>query len=82
MYPHVAFHLFQPGIEARRVMGGSPMKYFWREEIEEIAFRETVREIRTGRFPALARDFARHGVDLVDPDSPKPDQSLDVAHVA
>lgn len=68
MYPHVAFHLFQPGEGARRVMGGSPMKYFYREEIEEIAFRETTREIRSARFDALARDFARHGVSFTDPD--------------
>lgn len=67
MYPHVAFHLFQPGEAARRVMGGSPMKYFYREEIEEIAFRETTREIRARRFAQLERDFARHGVRFVDP---------------
>jgi hypothetical protein len=69
MYPHVAFHLFQPGADARRVMGGSPMKYFYREEIEAIAFRETVREIRTFRGPRLARDFERHGVKFVDPEA-------------
>jgi predicted acylesterase/phospholipase RssA len=68
MYPHVAFHLFQPGEGARRVMGGSPMKYFYREEIEEIAFRETTREIRSARFHQLARDFDRHAVRFVDPD--------------
>ena len=75
MYPHVAFHLFQPGEGARRVMGGSPMKYFYREEIEEIAFRETVREIRSFRFAQLSRDFARHNVRFVDPDVSAP--SLD-----
>jgi len=69
MYPHVAFHLFQPGEAARRVMGGSPMKYFYREEIEEIAFRETMREIRSFRGEQLARDFQRHGVEFVDPDA-------------
>jgi predicted acylesterase/phospholipase RssA len=68
MYPHVAFHLFQPGEAARRVMGGSPMKYFFREEIEEISFRETVREIRAQRLGQLGRDFQRHGVDFADPD--------------
>ena len=68
MYPHVAFHLFQPGEAARRVMAGSPMKYFYREEIEEIAYRETVREIRTWRSRELSRDFARHGVEFADPD--------------
>jgi hypothetical protein len=68
MYPHVAFHLFQPGEATRRVMGGSPMKYFFRQEIEEIAFRETMRDIRARRSAQLARDFERHGVSFADPD--------------
>jgi NTE family protein len=68
MYPNVAFHLFQPGEGARRVMAGSPMKYFYREEIIDIALRESTREIRGHRFEALARDFNRHGVAFVDPD--------------
>ena len=67
MYPHVAFHLFQPGEDARRVMAGSPMKYFYRPEIVEIAFKETVREIRAGRCTHLARDFERHGYAFKDP---------------
>jgi NTE family protein len=70
MYPSVAFHLFQPGEATRRVMAGSPMKYFYREEIAEIAFRETTREIRTHRFAVLARDFERHGVSFTDQDAP------------
>lgn len=69
MYPHVAFHLFQPGEGVSRMMGGSPMKYFPREEIEEIAFRETEREIRALRAPQLVRDFDRHGIRFVDPDA-------------
>jgi NTE family protein len=68
MYPHVAFHLFQPGEDACRVMAGSPMKYFYRREVQEIAYRETVRSIRTTRFGVLERDFARHGVTFRDPD--------------
>jgi hypothetical protein len=51
------------------VMGGSPMKYFFRDEIEEIAYRETVREIRTQRAASLSRDLARHGVRFADPDA-------------
>ncbi|MEJ7728892.1 MAG: patatin-like phospholipase family protein [Polyangiaceae bacterium] len=82
MYPHVAFHLFQPGEGARRVMGGSPMKYFYREEIEEIAFRETTREIRSARFDQLVRDFGRHGVRFVDPDEqPSVDTTEDEVRV-
>jgi hypothetical protein len=69
MYPHVAFHLFQPGLETRRVMAGSPMKYFFREAIADMAFRETTRDIRTNRFAQIARDFERHGVAFADPEA-------------
>jgi predicted acylesterase/phospholipase RssA len=70
MYPQVAFHLFQPGPETRRVMAGSPMKYFFREEIVDMAFRETTRDIRQSRSSQLARDFERHAVSFADPDAP------------
>ncbi len=68
MYPHVAFHLFQPGDATRRVMAGSPMKYFYREEIVDMAYRETMRDIRLHRLGPLGRDFARHGYSFIDPD--------------
>jgi predicted acylesterase/phospholipase RssA len=70
MYPQVAFHLFQPGPDTRRVMGGSPMKYFFREEIADMAFRETTRDVRANRFAQLCRDFERHGVTFADPEAP------------
>ena len=69
MYPQVAFHLFQPGADTLRVMAGSPMKYFYREQLVEMAFRETMRDIRASRFGQLARDFQRHGVRFVDPEA-------------
>lgn len=69
MYPQVAFHLFQPGPDTRRVMAGSPMKYFYREQIADMAFRETTRDVRASRFGQLARDFERHGVKFVDPEA-------------
>ncbi len=69
MYPHVAFHLFQPDGATMRVMAGSPTKFFYRTEIEEISFRETVRAIRQQRFDALQTDFARHSVAFVDPEA-------------
>ena len=67
MYPHVAFHLFQPDGATMRVMAGSPTKFFHRTEIEEIAYRETIRAIRQHRFEGLQRDFGRHSVPFVDP---------------
>jgi predicted acylesterase/phospholipase RssA len=69
MYPEVAFHLFQPDGATMRVMSGSPMKFFYRTEIEEIAFRETIRAIRQQRFESLHNDFARHGVLFTDPEA-------------
>ncbi|HKQ68868.1 MAG TPA: patatin-like phospholipase family protein [Polyangiaceae bacterium] len=68
MYPQVTFHLFQPDGATMKAMSGSPIKYFYRPGIEELSFRETVRDIRGRRFEYLARDFARHGIRLVDPD--------------
>lgn len=70
MYPQVAFHIFQPGPDTRRVMAGSPMKYFAREAIVEMAYRETLRDIRSSRMTQLARDFERHGVKFADPEAP------------
>ena len=76
MYPQVAFHLFQPGESTRRVMAGSPMKYFYREEIAEIAYTETLRDIRSYRFTQMARDFERHGVTFVEPGGAPPDETM------
>ncbi|HNS99382.1 MAG TPA: patatin-like phospholipase family protein [Polyangiaceae bacterium] len=67
MYPHVAFHLFQPDGATMRVMAGAPAKIFHRPEVEEIAFRETLRSIRQYRFEALQRDFTRHAIAFTDP---------------
>jgi hypothetical protein len=69
MYPHVSFHLFQPDGSTMKVMSGSPMKYFYRPGIEELSFRETVRDIRGRRFETLVRDFRRHGIRFGDPDA-------------
>jgi NTE family protein len=68
MYPEVSFHLFQPDGATMKAMSGSPMKYFYRPGIEELSFKETVRDIRGRRFEYLARDFARHGIRFIDPD--------------
>ncbi len=67
MYPHISFHLFQPDGATMRLMSGSPMKFFYRPEIEEIAFRETVRSIRQQRFEKLQADFEAQSIQFVDP---------------
>ncbi|MCZ7682285.1 MAG: hypothetical protein M5U28_27235 [Sandaracinaceae bacterium] len=46
---------------------GSPMKYFYRREVEEIAFEHTLAKIRESHVQ-LARDLALHGVTLRHPD--------------
>ncbi|MCA9582123.1 MAG: hypothetical protein KC416_10050, partial [Myxococcales bacterium] len=67
MFPDVTFYLFRPEDEERRILSGSPMKYFFRREVEDIAFQATARKIRTW-LPEMSRDFARHGITLRDPD--------------
>jgi NTE family protein len=69
MYPNTSFHLFQPDGAVMRLMAGSPMKFFYRPEIEEIAFRETVRSIRQYRFDRLQTDFERQDVRFEDPEA-------------
>ena len=71
MFPDVAFYLFRPEGDEMRILSGSPMKYFYRREIEEIAYARSVEKIR-GALPQLARDFALHGVNFRDPSSEPP----------
>ncbi len=66
MFPDVCFYLFRPEAEEMRIMGGSPMKYFYRREVEDIAFESTAQKIRA-MLPEMSRDFALHGVSLRDP---------------
>jgi len=66
MFPDVAFHLFRPEGDEMRILSGSPMKYFFRREVEEIAYERTLGKIRAV-LPDLTRDFARHGVTFRDP---------------
>ncbi len=61
MYPDVAFHLFRPEQADMRILAGSPMKIFYRREIEEIAYRTTLEQLGE-LHPTLHRDFALHGV--------------------
>jgi NTE family protein len=71
MFPDVSFYLFRPEEHERRIMSGSPMKYFYRREIEDIAFQATVGKMREW-LPEMSRDFARHGVSFRDPESDRP----------
>lgn len=74
MYPDVSFHLFQPQRDAQRVMAGSPMKFFYRREVENIAYAETMRQLRGAKGEALGRDFASRGILFAE--KPRPSQKL------
>ncbi|MCB9593184.1 MAG: patatin-like phospholipase family protein [Sandaracinaceae bacterium] len=73
-FPNVAFHLFRPEADEMRILSGSPMKYFYRREVEEIAFEATTRKLRD-QFVPIARDFRLHGVTMRDPDEGEPSSS-------
>ncbi|MEM9070169.1 MAG: patatin-like phospholipase family protein [Myxococcota bacterium] len=65
-YPDVSFYLFRPHGDEMRILAGSPMKYFWRGEVEDLAYENSLAKIRAA-FGDLRRDFARHGVVFRDP---------------
>ncbi len=68
MHPNVAFHLFRPEADDMRILAGSPMKYFYRREVADIAYESTLDGIRAS-YPKLARDLALHGITLRHPDA-------------
>ncbi|HNS98778.1 MAG TPA: patatin-like phospholipase family protein [Polyangiaceae bacterium] len=68
-FPQVSLHLFQPDGAAMRLMAGSPMKFFYRTEIEDVTYQQTIRTIRQRLLPSLQNDFARHGIAFVDPEA-------------
>jgi NTE family protein len=70
MYPDVAFHLIRPEGDEMRMLSGSPMKYFYRREIVDVAYENTVQKLKA-HLPELTRDFARHGITLRDPTEPR-----------
>jgi predicted acylesterase/phospholipase RssA len=70
MYPEVQFHLFRPEGDEMRILSGSPMKFLYREEVEELAYQRTLKKLR-GLSRELTRDFARHGITFRDPAAEK-----------
>jgi predicted acylesterase/phospholipase RssA len=69
MYPDVSFHLFRPEGDEMRILSGSPMKFLYRKEIEDLAYQRTLRKIRQ-TLPEMSRDFARSGVAFREPPPP------------
>lgn len=70
MYPDVAFHLFRPEADDMRMLAGSPMKVFYRREIEEMAYRSTLDRLAIDH-PMMRRDFGLHGVKFRVPTPPR-----------
>lgn len=81
MHPEVSFYLFRPYGDEMRILGGSPMKYFYRREVEDVAYRNTVEKIRTS-YDDLQRDFARHGITFRDPEEHRLDRGIGAAGVS
>jgi NTE family protein len=78
MYPDVSFWLFRPEGDEMRILSGSPMKYFYRREVAEVAYQSSARKIRQW-LPEMERDFARHGVRFRDPEAPGARAPLDAS---
>jgi predicted acylesterase/phospholipase RssA len=67
LYPDISVHLFAPEDEELHEMRGTLMKFFYRMQLADFAYRKTLRKVRR-RFHAFERDFARFGIRLHDPD--------------
>jgi predicted acylesterase/phospholipase RssA len=83
MYPNVAFHLFRPEGDEMRILSGSPMKFLYREEVEQLAYERTRRKL-LDREAELSRDFRRNGWSFRAPSArtrPEVDLGL-LAHAA
>lgn len=74
LYPDISVHLFAPEDEELHEMRGTLMKFFYRMQLAEFAYRKTLQKIRR-RFDAFERDFGRFGIRLHDPDD-MPEQDL------
>jgi predicted acylesterase/phospholipase RssA len=66
-YPDVDFMVFQPSEECAQIMSGSPMKYKIRTKIIEIAFRQTIHQLRE-RHHVYSSKLGRFGFHLLDTD--------------
>ncbi len=74
LYPDTAVHLFAPEDEELHEMRGTLMKFFYRMQLADFAYRKTLKKIRR-RFDTFERDFGHMGIKLRDPDEMQ-DQDL------
>lgn len=63
LYPDVDFYLFKPEQDDMHLMSGSPLKYHYRTEIEQIAFQRTLERIDED-YAILTGDWQRHGFEV------------------
>lgn len=62
-HPHVDFLVIVPEEDDMRLMSGSPMRYNYRMELEELAYHETLVRIEES-FAQWSGELARHGFTL------------------
>lgn len=65
-YPNISFFVFQPHGEEMKLMAGTLMRYFYREEVQDIGFETALRKIRSN-FKVMRSAFERHRIYLRDP---------------
>jgi len=63
-YPDVDFIVFQPTEECAQMMAGSPMRFKIRTRIIDIAFRQTIRQLRE-RHHVYSAKLSRFGFELL-----------------
>jgi len=66
LHPEVDVVQFHPEGEETRPLSGTMMRYFYRTDVQEVAFDATVGKIRA-QFGRLSRMFGRYGLQLRDP---------------
>ncbi len=65
-YPHVDFLVIVPEEDDMRLMSGSPMRYNYRMELEELAYQETLLRVEES-YAQFSGELSRHGFQIRQP---------------
>lgn len=65
-YPHVDFLVIVPEEDDMRLMSGSPMRYNYRVELEELAYQETLLRVEES-YAQFNGELSRHGFQIRQP---------------
>jgi NTE family protein len=65
-YPHVDFLVIVPEEDDMRLMSGSPMRYNYRMELEELAYQETLLRVEES-YAQFSGELSRHGFQIREP---------------